>query len=130
MKKHYAVPHPAELLETEAGRATRISDWLATHLAVVFGVTWTVWLFFLVPLVAYFLPSHVQSEIFFFSSGWIQLFALPLLAYVSSKIQKSSDAQSDAMYQALTHVATEMDLIVAKLEIPPVPKVESEQEAE
>ncbi len=128
--KHHAVPHPAELLEKEAGGATRISDWLATHLAVVFGVTWTVWLFFIVPLVAYFLPSHVQSEIFFFSSGWIQLFALPLLAYVSNKIQKSSDAQSDAMYQALTHVATEMDKIMEKLEIPAVPEIQSEQEAE
>lgn len=130
MKKHYAVPHPAELLDREVSKATAASDWIATHLAVIFGVTWTVWLFFTVPLIAYFLPSHVQAEIFFFSSGWIQLFALPLLAFVSNKIQKTSDAQSDAMYQALTHIATEMDLIIAKLEIPPVPKVQSEQEAE
>jgi hypothetical protein len=91
------------------GPVGKTNDWLATHLAVVFGVAWTIWVFFIVPIVAYFLPQATQSKIFFFSSGWIQLFALPLMIYVGNKLQRSSDAQSDVMHQALTHIATVSD---------------------
>jgi len=113
--QHPQVPHPvnlrlrADLLRYERGwrgKIAEVNDWLATHLAIVFGVVWTIWVFFIVPVVAYFLPQAVQNHIFFFSSGWIQLFALPLLVYVGNKIQRSSDAQSDAITQALTHIAT------------------------
>lgn len=117
-RQHPEVLHPTrmrlreDLLRYERGWRGRLAagnDWLATHLAVIFGVAWTIWVFFTVPLVAYFLPADVQNHIFFFSSGWVQLFALPLMVYVSNKIQKTSDLQSDATYKALTHVALEMD---------------------
>lgn len=85
------------------------NDWLATHLAIVFGIAWTIWVFFIVPIVAYFLPAGIQGHIFFFSSGWIQLFALPLMVYVGNKLQRSSDAQSEVIHQALTHIATVED---------------------
>jgi hypothetical protein len=88
------------------GSVARANDWLATHLAVVFGIVWTIWIFFIVPIIAYFLPLTIQNHIFFFSSGWIQLFALPLLVYVGNKIQRSSDAQSEVIHEALTHIAT------------------------
>ena len=91
------------------GPVGRANDWLATHLAVLFGVCWTIWVFFIVPIVAYFLPAGIQAHIFFFSSGWIQLFALPLMVYVGNKLQRSSDAQSDVIHQALTHIATVED---------------------
>jgi hypothetical protein len=116
--RHPAVPHPvhlrlrAEALRYEKGLQGKVAagnDWLATHLAVVFGVAWTIWVFFIVPVVAYFLPQAVQNKIFFFSSGWIQLFALPLMVYVGNKLQRSSDAQSEAMTLALTHIATVSD---------------------
>lgn len=107
---HPQVPHPAELRREVQGKVAAANDFLATHLAVIFGIAWTIWVFFIVPVVAYFLPQDVQNHIFFFSSGWIQLFALPLMVYVSNKIQKSSDAQSDAFHQALTHIATVEDL--------------------
>ena len=96
-------------------RIALVNDWLATHLAVVFGVCWTIWVFFIVPIVAYFLPLPIQNHIFFFSSGWIQLFALPLMVYVGKKLQRSSDAQSQAMVQSLSHIATQQDEILAKL---------------
>ena len=102
---HPHVPHAVHLRrkqrEERMGRVGRVNDWLATHLAVVFGVAWTIWVFFTVPLVAYFLPSHVQSQIFFFSSGWVQLFALPLMIYVGNRLQRSSDAQSEAQHQEI-----------------------------
>jgi hypothetical protein len=91
------------------GRVGQANDWLATRLAVLFGVCWTIWVFFVVPLVAYFLPQGIQNHIFFFSSGWIQLFALPLMVYVGNKLQRSSDAQSEVIHQALSHIATVSD---------------------
>jgi hypothetical protein len=104
---HPHVAHPVSVREQDAGtgRVARANDWLATHLAVVFGIAWTIWVFFIVPVVAYFLPPGIQAHIFFFSSGWIQLFALPLMVYVGNKLQKSSDAQSGVMHEALTHIA-------------------------
>lgn len=110
---HLHVPHAVSLRIARrregASHVALVNDWLATHLAIVFGVVWTIWVFFIVPIIAYFLPQAVQNHIFFFSSGWIQLFALPLLVYVGNKIQRSSDAQSDAIHEALTHIATVED---------------------
>ncbi len=111
--EHPAVAHPVHLRIRRhrggMGHIGRANDWLATHLAVVFGVCWTIWVFFIVPVVAYFLPQAIQNKIFFFSSGWIQLFALPLMVYVGNKLQRSSDAQSEVIHQALTHIATVSD---------------------
>ena len=111
--QHPAVAHPVHLRihrhRDAMGAVGRANDWLATHLAVVFGVCWTIWVFFIVPIVAYVLPAGIQAHIFFFSSGWIQLFALPLMVYVGNKLQRSSDAQSEVIHQALTHIATVED---------------------
>ena len=113
MKAHPAVAHPVHLRIRKhrdgMGPVGRANDWLATRLAVVFGVCWTIWVFFIVPVVAYFLPPGIQGHIFFFSSGWIQLFALPLMVYVGNKLQRSSDAQSEVIHQSLTHIATVSD---------------------
>ena len=111
--QHPAVAHPVHLRVHRhrggMGPVGRANDWLATHLAVVFGVCWTIWVFFIVPVVAYFLPQAIQNKIFFFSSGWIQLFALPLMVYVGNKLQRSSDAQSEVIHSALTHIAAVSD---------------------
>lgn len=106
---HPHVAHPVHLrIRKHRGEMSRIAllnDWAATHLAILFGIAWTIWVFFIVPLVAYFLPAAIQAHIFFFSSGWVQLFALPLMIYVGNKLQRSSDAQSEVMHEALTHIA-------------------------
>ena len=118
---HPAVPHPVHLRirrhREGMGKVGRVNDWLATHLAVVFGVCWTIWVFFTVPLIAYFLPQNIQGHIFFFSSGWIQLFALPLMVYVGNKLQRSSDAQSEVIHQALTHIAMVSDKVADLLDL-------------
>jgi hypothetical protein len=120
-RAHPAVRHPVRLRVQRhrggMGRVGRVNDWLATHLAVVFGVCWTIWVFFTVPVVAYFLPAAVQNRIFFFSSGWIQLFALPLMVYVGNKLQRSSDAQSEVIHAALTHIATVSDRVADLLNL-------------
>ena len=111
--QHPAVTHPVHLRirrhRDGMGPVGKANDWLATRLAVVFGVCWTIWLFLIVPLIAPYLGATAESKIFFYSSGWIQLFALPLMVYVGNKLQRSSDAQSDVIHQALTHIATVSD---------------------
>jgi hypothetical protein len=110
---HPAVAHPVHLRIRRhrggMGAVGKANDWLATRLAVVFGVAWTIWLFFIVPLIAPYLGATAENKIFFYSSGWIQLFALPLMVYVGNKLQRSSDAQSEVIHQALTHIATVSD---------------------
>lgn len=115
MKHHPQVPHPvvlrleADLKRYENGFRGKIAagnDWLASHLAIIFGAVWTVWVFFIWPLVANHLGTGVQAQTSYYAQSWIQLFALPLFVYVGNKLQRSSDAQSDAMHQALTHIAT------------------------
>jgi hypothetical protein len=108
---HPKVQHPVHLRHQgqKTGRVSKANDWMATHLAIVFGLAWTVWLFFSVPLIAPYLGAAAEGKIFFYSSGWIQLFALPLMVYVGNKLQRSSDAQSEVMHQALTHIATVSD---------------------
>ena len=111
--QHPAVTHPVHLRirrhRDGMGPVGKANDWLATRLAVVFGVCWTIWLFLIVPLIAPYLGATAESKIFFYSSGWIQLFALPLMVYVGNKLQRSSDAQSEVIHLALTHIATVSD---------------------
>jgi hypothetical protein len=120
-KHHHAILHPVELRifrhRAGMGWVGKANDWMATHLAILFGVAWTIWVFFIVPLVAYFLPAKIQAHIFFFSSGWIQLFALPLMIYVGNKLQRSSDAQSQVMYQGMTHIASVSDESADRLDL-------------
>ena len=119
---HPMMIHPVELRkrahrEKMGGRKVAlVNDWLATHLAVAFGLAWTIWLFFIAPLIAPYLGATAEAKFFFYSSGWIQLFALPLMVYVGNKLQRSSDAQSQAMVQSLSHIANQQDEILARLD--------------
>lgn len=105
MKQHPMVQHPSEYFYFAEGRAAKFNDWAASHLAALMGLVWTVWCFILYPLILLVLPSSIRNTGFFLSSGWIQLWALPLFVYVGNKLQKSQDAQSDAQHVALTHIA-------------------------
>lgn len=111
--QHPAVQHPVHLRirrhREGMGAAGKINDWAASHLALVFGSVWTVWTFFVVPLVAPYLGATIQGKIFYYASGWIQLFALALFVWLGNKLQRSSDAQSEVMHQSLTHIATVSD---------------------
>jgi hypothetical protein len=81
-----------------------VSDFCATRLALVFGFDVTIWVFFTIPLIAELFPVNVQAKVFYYASGWVQLFALPLMVYVSNKIQLSSDRQSAAQTELLTEI--------------------------
>ena len=116
--QHPAVTHPVRLRRQQhlermgaglLGAVKRTDDSALTGLSKVFGWPVTVWLFFALPLVARFLGAKFQAQFFYYSSGWIQLFALPLLTYIGVKLQRSSDAQSEVMHTALSHIATVSD---------------------
>jgi hypothetical protein len=110
---HPSVSHPVHLRVKRhregMGAVAKINDWLATHLAMIFGAVWTVWAFFISPLAVQMLPAVIQAKFSYYSQSWVQLFALPLFVYVGNKLQRSSDAQSEVLHQALTHIATVSD---------------------
>jgi hypothetical protein len=116
-QRHPAVAHPVHLRVARhrggMGRIRRANDWAATHLAALFGLGATIWLFLTVPLLVLLAPSGVKAVVFYLASGWIQLFALPLMTYIGVKLQRSSDAQSEVIHKALTHIATQVDELAA-----------------
>ena len=61
------------------------SEWLVLRLALLFGFVWTVWAFFIVPLVAPYISETFSAKVFYYGSGWVQLFALPLLTWIANK---------------------------------------------
>ena len=116
--QHPAVTHAVRLRKQQhleqmgaglAGAVRRADDTALTGLSRVFGWPATVWLFFALPLIARFLGAQFQTQFFYYSSGWVQLFALPLLTYIGVKLQRSSDAQSEVQHQAMVHIATVED---------------------
>ena len=111
--QHPAVQHPVHLRirrhRDEMGRIGKINDWTATHLGIVFGSVWVVWVFFIWPLVAQFMGVKIQAKTSYYAQSWVQLFALPLFVYIGNKLQRSSDAQSEVIHVALSHIATVSD---------------------
>src|SRR5450755_2118113 len=91
------------------GRVGKVNDWTATHLGIVFGSVWVVWVFFIWPLVAQFMGVKIVTKTSYYAQSWVQLFALPLFVYIGNKLQRSSDAQSEVIHSALTHIATVSD---------------------
>ena len=116
--QHPEVPHPTALRLRQdltryergfRGKVSQANDFLASHLGLFFGSVWVVWVFFIWPLISPYFGTVVQGKTSYYAQSWIQLFALPLFVYIGNKLQRTSDAQSDAMTQALTHIATVED---------------------
>lgn len=90
------IPHPQHFLP-----ASKWDDWVADRLVVLFGSTWTTAVFMAIPLLALLLPNAEQQIVFFLASGWIQLWALPLLNYAQNKADIMRSAKADADHQSL-----------------------------
>jgi hypothetical protein len=112
-ESHPKVQHPNEVAEF----ASTANRWLADHLTILFGSIWTVWAFIAYPLIGLLLPISWQTKVFFISSGWIQLWALPLLNLASNRADAQRAAKADVDHRALTHIAKEIDQIKTKLGI-------------
>lgn len=124
-QQHPAVAHAVRLrLRDDAiryekglrGKITAGNDWTATRLGLVFGSVWVVWVFFIWPLIAQYMGTEVGLKTSYYAQSWIQLFALPLFVYIGNRLQRSSDAQSEAQHQALTHIAMTGDDVKALIE--------------
>lgn len=100
---------PLDLLAAERGA----NDWLMERLSRLFGSPWTVWLFVVVPLLVEYVAVALQATVFFYSSAWVQLFALPLLTYIGNKAERLRAAKADADHEALTSVHTTVDAVAA-----------------
>lgn len=117
-RAHPAVEHPGRVMARDDlaryerrawGIISRVNDVAASKLGLVFGSVWMVWVFFVWPLIAEHLGSGVQGQTSYYAQSWIQLFALPLFVYIGNKLQRSGDAQAQAMHQAMTHIAIVSD---------------------
>src|ERR1019366_7609254 len=103
------VSYSPEVQRDGMGRIGKVNDWTATRLGVVFGSVWVVWVFFTWPLVAQFMGPEIGTKTSYYAQSWVQLFALPLFVYIGNKLQRSSDAQSEVIHSALSHIATLSD---------------------
>lgn len=111
---HPHVPHPREYMTHHREGLGWLNAMLASRLAVVFGSVWTIWVFVVVPLVALLMPQGVQTVVFFLASAWVQLFALPLFVWVANTTGAKQDAKAEADHQALSHIATRIDMMFAR----------------
>lgn len=106
---HPRVPHPDQFLTTER----RWNDIAAGWVARIFGSPWCIWAFLVVPLAILLAPQPWQSVVFYLASGWIQLFALPLLTYVGNKADQLRSAKAEADRVALSSMHEAMDALRA-----------------
>lgn len=105
------IPHPRHFLPP-----SKWDDWVADRLVTVFGSTWTTAVFIAVPLLALLLPNEQQQIVFFLASGWIQLWALPLLNYAQNKADIMRSAKADADHQSLVALHTALQELSTKLD--------------
>jgi len=105
------IKHPRHFLPP-----SRWDDWVADRLVTVFGSTGTTAAFMAIPLIALLFSVAVQNVVFFLASGWIQLWALPLLNYAQNKadVQRSAKAESD--HQALLVIKATVDDVRMRLD--------------
>jgi hypothetical protein len=108
---HPKVPHPRRFLDAER----KWNDVAANMVARIFGSPWCIWVFLIVPLVILLAPQQWQGAVFYLASGWVQLFALPLLTYVGNKARAADSVKADVDHEALTHIAKTVDALVAAL---------------
>lgn len=105
------IPHPRHFLPP-----SKWDDWAADRLVTVFGSTWTTAVFIAVPLLALLLPTEQQQIVFFLASGWIQLWALPLLNYAQNQADVARSAKADADHRALVTLHSMLVELHAKVD--------------
>lgn len=108
---HPQVPHPADLLATEAVTAwqklIKGNEWLAFKVAAIYGAALTIWLMLGYTLLGAAEP-HMLTTLLYWSNG-VQLCFCGVMTFVGNKLSKQSAAKADADHQAQSHVATVVD---------------------
>lgn len=92
----------------------KLNDLIAEKSTLVFGTMWMFYAFFiygLLPLIP--ILSHYQSQIFYWS-GWVQLWALPLLMVGQNVMGRTAEQRSQETHDA---VMDELALVREQLAI-------------
>lgn len=110
---HPEVPHPDTLLTREKQFIVKLNDKAAFRLAAFYGAAITIWLFALYSLMGAVFAKEQPTMLYW--SNAAQLVFCPLMVYVGNKLGASQQAKADADHQALTHIATTGDSILAAL---------------
>jgi hypothetical protein len=111
---HPAVPHRDSLLKRPTTVLSRFNEWSIDHLARVLGSSFGVWVAFAIPLLA-FGVHPLLIVLGLVSSYWIQLWALFVLQKSSNRDALKSSAKAEADHMAMTHIALQVDAIMAKI---------------
>lgn len=91
------------------------NETVAAYCTLKFGNMWTFYFFFiygLLPLLPFFMPYR---DAFFYWSGWIQLWALPLLMVGGIVLNKSNEIRDNRDHQTLLKEFTELKEISSDL---------------
>lgn len=110
MKPHPQVPHPRDLTAAERGWNDRLLSWLADHVLaskIMFDAA------LILPLLALPMSTAVKVTLGVVSGSWIQWWALPALQRSQMLADRKRDAKADADHVALTHIATQVDALMA-----------------
>ncbi|MES1147519.1 MAG: hypothetical protein ABUL49_02085 [bacterium] len=114
---HKSVRHPLALKKAHKNPFLRINDKILTFFSdhilasmVMFDIA------LIVPLAAINAPDNVKLTLQLISGSWIQWWALHALQRSQVKADKAHEAKADVDHEALTHLANQIDLILAKLE--------------
>ena len=90
----------------------KINDRVALHSTLIFGTTWMFYAFFiygLLPLIPALQPYEGQ---FFYWSGWVQLWALPLLMVGQNILGRAAEQRAIE-----THDAVMIEMAIVKEEL-------------
>ena len=86
-------------------RVTRVNEWIALHITVLFGSMWATYLFFFYGFLPLFFPNQEVNLLYW--SNTVQLWSLPLLMVGTNLLNRSSEQQAQrqyAMIQRIDHI--------------------------
>lgn len=115
---HPSVVSPGQLLGEDKRHAIiryneRLLDWLADHVLasiLMFDAA------LILPLIVIPMNDSIKITLGVISGSWIQWWALPALQRSQVKADRARARKAEADHRALTHIATTVDKILAKLE--------------
>jgi Co/Zn/Cd efflux system component len=106
---HPRVRHPRTLVP-EVGS---VNGWVTRVATSALGSMAVFWVTFLIPLVSIPASDTVKLLVSIVLSSWFQAWALPILQRSANTADIARQAKADTDHDALTHIATQVDAILA-----------------
>lgn len=115
---HSRVPHPAARINDSASDrlADRIAGWFGSMRCFFTLLAWQVgWMSLATLGFWWFAGDRYPFSFLLFTGNLVQLLALPLLGVATNRAQERQRAKADADHEALSHIATQLDLVAGLL---------------